>query len=63
MDATESAAIIEKAGGAAAFAKLIGISEERWAIQRVVNWKSRGIPPAVVLKHQQIIELLRKQVA
>lgn len=42
--------IIENAGGTSAFAKLLGVTE-----QRVSNWKRRGIPAKIKWENQEII--------
>jgi hypothetical protein len=59
MDKYESRAVIEAAGGDTAFAKLLGIGEDRYAAQRVNNWKRRGIPSDVVLEHLPTIRELQ----
>lgn len=50
--------IINAAGGAAAFARLLGISGRRGHVQRVSNWKRRGIPARVLLEHGSVIAAL-----
>lgn len=45
------AARIDRLGGPTEVAKLIGIYDERGAVQRVSNWKRRGIPSGVLLEH------------
>lgn len=59
MDATESAALIDRAGGPTAFGKLLGIDSGDGWIQRVSNWKRRGIPSEVVLEHYETFQRLR----
>ena len=61
MDANESAMLIDWAGGTTAFAKLLGIDEGKWWVQRVSNWRTRGIPSAVILEHYETIQHLRSQ--
>ena len=63
MDALTSTSLINAAGGDAAFAKLLGIDQEKGAQQRVNNWKRRGIPPAVVLEHLGLIKKLQAKIA
>jgi hypothetical protein len=46
--------IIEYLGGATELAKLLGLDKKRGGIQRVHNWKKRGIPPAIKLKYPTI---------
>lgn len=51
--------IIAAAGGASAFARLIGLDLSRAGTQqRVHNWKTRGIPPRVVLENLEVIQQL-----
>lgn len=44
--------LIESLGGSAKLALLLGFS-----VQRVENWKERGIPPRVRLDHPHIFPL------
>ena len=61
MDSIKSTQIIAMAGGVSAFALLIGLDTSQKGIQqRVQNWKSRGIPPRVVLEHLSVIRRLEK---
>ncbi|QLG87660.1 hypothetical protein HQ393_04990 [Chitinibacter bivalviorum] len=63
MNAHLSTLIIRIAGGDTAFAKLIGLDPSKPGVQqRVHNWKSRGIPSAVVLENYQAITALKNQV-
>lgn len=41
------------------FAELLGIQNDEGVAQRVNNWKRRGIPPAVILEHHDVINSLR----
>lgn len=41
--------LIESLGGPASVVRKLGWEEEPYSIQRVQNWKTRGIPPAVRL--------------
>jgi len=52
-----SAQTIDKLGGPKKVAELLGITVPG-AIQRVSNWKRRGIPPAVLLQHHRIFRSL-----
>ena len=61
MSPTESTQVIEAAGGDAAFAQLLGLGGKSGSVQRVNNWKRRGIPPRVILEHQVLIESLRRK--
>lgn len=61
LNATEAKTLIEKAGGKAEFAKLLGIDGDEWWSQRVHNWTVRGMPAAVVLEHYDTIQQLRAQ--
>lgn len=60
MTPEESAKLIEKAGGIDSFAELIGITDHAHYQQRVNNWRSRGIPPKVVLEHLAVIQRLQE---
>lgn len=59
MDANESAALIDRVGGPTAFGKLLGIDNGNGWIQRVSNWRTRGIPSAVILEHYETFQRLR----
>ena len=59
MDPTESAELIDKAGGDTKFGRLLGIDRTDGFQQRIHNWRSRGIPAAVVLEHLNVIEELK----
>lgn len=59
LTANETKALIAKVGGPFELAKLLGIDGEKWWPQRINNWKSRGMPPAVVLQHYDTIQGLR----
>ena len=54
-------ALIERLGGAAVVARLLGLEGERQS-ERVQNWKARGIPAAVKLMYPEILlpKLVRK---
>lgn len=56
MDQTTSpdAKLIEDLGGAAKVAELLGYDKTQGGIQRVHNWISRGIPPAVKLQRPDL---------
>ncbi|SCU73536.1 conserved hypothetical protein [Cupriavidus necator] len=43
--------IIEELGGATEVAKLLGYDKKRGGIQRVHNWRVRGVPSAVKVAH------------
>lgn len=51
------AELIDKLGGPAELARKLGYQEEG-AIQRVQNWKTRGIPPRVRLENPVLFGLL-----
>lgn len=52
----EDANLIESLGGSAAIVRLLDLKGNR-ALQRVENWKRRGIPAAVRLKYLSIFPL------
>jgi len=62
MDNIETRALIEAAGGDRAFARLLGLDATPYAVQRVNNWKRRGMPPAVVLANQHVLAKLRASI-
>lgn len=62
MGPEETTRLIEAAGGDSAFAKLLGITETKGYLQRVNNWKRRGIPSEVVLDHYDQLQALRRLV-
>ncbi len=45
--------LIDRLGGPAKVAELLGF-DKKGGVQRVHNWKERGIPPAVKLAHPEI---------
>jgi hypothetical protein len=51
--------LIERLGGPAKVAELLGF-DKKGGIQRVHNWKERGIPAAVKLAHAEIFLAPRK---
>ena len=63
MDPQSTKAIIEEAGGDAAFARLLGIDKKPGFQQRVNNWKRRGIPGSVAYEHYSVIQRLALQAA
>lgn len=48
-DLHPDATIIDRLGGPTTVAELMGLGGVRGAVQRVSNWKRRGIPPSVRL--------------
>lgn len=63
MEPNESQQIIKIAGGPAAFARLLGITNQPNFHQKINNWRARGIPAAVVLEHYQVISKLQAKAA
>lgn len=49
-DLHPDATIIDRLGGPTTVTELMGLRGVRGAVQRVSNWKRRGIPPGVRLK-------------
>ncbi|MGU2439540.1 hypothetical protein ACTXHA_03980 [Burkholderia cenocepacia] len=47
-------ALIAKLGGAARLAERLGYDTKKGGVQRVHNWKSRGIPSSVKVDHPEI---------
>lgn len=48
------AQLIEDLGGSAKVASLLGYDTKSGGVQRVDNWKRRGIPPRVKLDHPHV---------
>ncbi|WP_447578323.1 hypothetical protein [Achromobacter kerstersii] len=48
------AEIIQRHGGPTKVAELLGIRDEPGAVQRIWNWKHRGIPAEIRLRHPQL---------
>ena len=63
MSPEESRLLIESAGGDVAFARRIGLPEQKNCQQRVNNWRRRGIPASVVLEHFEQIKALKEAVS
>lgn len=49
--------IIDRLGGPAKLAEKLGLSGRPGQIQRISNWKKRGIPARVMLDHPHVFEL------
>lgn len=60
MDAENSKQLIESLGGTTTVAKALGY-DIKGGVQRVNNWKRRGIPPKVILDHPNVFRLSIKQ--
>lgn len=54
--------LIDKAGGPSALAARLNL-DEKGAVQRVSNWKRRGIPPRVRLEHRALFDALEQECA
>jgi hypothetical protein len=52
--------IIDLLGGPKRVAEMLGIIGDRGAVQRVCNWKRRGIPPGVLLAHPDFHRKVKK---
>lgn len=55
---TNDGALIDSLGGAAKVAEILGL-DKNGGVQRVHNWKSRGIPAQVKLDHPELF--IRKE--
>ena len=62
MDPIEAKTLITYVGGDRAFIRHLGIEEYEGIVQRVNNWKRRGIPSSVVVEHYEALQKLRAQV-
>lgn len=49
--------LIDAMGGATKVAVLLGLDKASGGVQRVHNWRSRGIPPAVRLQRPDLFPL------
>jgi hypothetical protein len=47
-------AVIDALGGPAEVARLLSLDTKKGGVQRVHNWRTRGIPPAVRLDHPEL---------
>ena len=63
MNKSETKKLIRAAGGDIRFAELLGIKIRDGVAQRVNNWKRRGLPASVQLRHYEKIQALIKQVS
>lgn len=63
MTPAETTRLIDKAGGNTAFAELLGLDSKPGFMQRVTNWRRRGLPPAVILEHQEKLKKLQQQLS
>ena len=61
MDATETTALIDKAGGPSAFGRLLGLNKVAGWRQKIHNWKTRGMPAQIVLDHYEAIAKLKRK--
>lgn len=61
MDPNKSSELIDKAGGAESFARLLGIDKTPGFRQRISNWKRRGIPARVVLDNLKSLQALEEK--
>ncbi|MBY0474198.1 MAG: helix-turn-helix domain-containing protein [Nitrosomonas sp.] len=49
--------LIDDLGGPTVLAEKLGYDKKNGGVQRVSNWRYRGIPAAVILKNQHIFSL------
>lgn len=49
--------LIDELGGPTALADKLGYDRKKGGVQRVSNWRYRGIPAAVILNNQHIFSL------
>jgi len=52
--------VIDLLGGPKKVAEMLGIVDEPGAIQRVGNWKRRGIPAQVLVDHPSFFRTVKK---
>lgn len=48
------AALIDALGGASKLAEMLGYDKSHGGVQRIQNWKKRGIPPGVKLAYPDL---------
>ena len=48
------AALIDRLGGPAEVARLLGFDTRTGGVQRIQNWKTRGIPEVIRLRRQDL---------
>lgn len=60
---TKPKQIIDALGGAAEVARLLGYDPKKGGVQRVNNWKRRGIPLHVLLEHPDLFPKPSKKAA
>lgn len=61
MDKTHpDARLIDRLGGPANLARKLGFDARKGGVQRVNNWKRRGIPALVRLNHRAMFERASK---
>lgn len=61
LSASETKSLIERVGGDRNFGRLLGIDNKPWWMQRVNNWKRRGLPASVMVEHYDTIQRLRAE--
>ena len=61
-DLHPDATLIDDLGGPTSVAELMGLRDVRGAVQRVSNWKRRGIPPSVRLKFPSLFPIVGRSV-
>lgn len=54
------AALIDRLGGSAHVARLLGFDPKTGGVQRVQNWKTRGIPELIRLRRPDLFDPERK---
>lgn len=59
MTPKQSARLIDSVGGSRAFAERLGLPSNDGYLQRLHNWKKRGIPAQVLLDHYDLINELK----
>lgn len=61
MDPKQTTELISACGGDLAFARLLGLEAEKGIRQRVNNWKRRGLPSAVALRHYEMLAAITRR--
>ena len=55
------AELIDQLGGPAEVARALGFDPKAGGVQRVQNWKARGIPEVIRLRHPEVFVVARKR--
>lgn len=57
----ETKHLIDQLGGPTRVAELLGIKGSPGAVQRISNWRKRGVPAKVLLTHPEVFNVAETQ--